>query len=267
MSLSNPRHTIEVLERYNMQQSKPNAVPLGRGVELGSGARLPEGNHYAEMVGSIMYLANQTRPDIAFAVGRLARRMATPTEGDWQAAKGVLRYLNGTRNMGIVYNGGQDLEAWVDSDYAGEQTTRKSTTGFVFMLHGGAVAWRSRLQRLVATSTATAEYVAAAEAAKESLWLRRVVGSLDEQARPVALHEDNQACIAMATNAGASDRTKHLDVCYHFLRDCAEQGQVVLRYVPSKEQIADGLTKALSADEFARFRAALGVGEVTPTIT
>eukprot|EP00170_Pyropia_yezoensis_P003780 contig_15832_g3791 len=198
VALSNPRHIINLLKELNMEDSKANHTPMVRGTELGGGEPLPGGNRFAELVGSLMYLTNQTRPDVAYAVGKLARRMSSPTEADWRAAKGVLRYLQGTRDMGIVYVKGARMEGWVDSDFAGDKITRKSTTGFVFTLHGGAISWRSRMQRLVATSTAAAEYVAAAEAVKDSLWLRRVVGDLGEDAGPVDLKEDNQACIAMA---------------------------------------------------------------------
>lgn len=161
--------------------------------------------------------------------------------------------------MGIIYDRDEQMEGWVDSDFAGDKMTRMSTTGFTFILHGGAISWRSRLQRLVATSTAAAEYVAAAEGVKNSLWLRGLLGDLGEYAGPVTLHEINQACLAMATNEGMSPRTKHVDVCHHFIRDCVEKQQVVLAYVPTAEQLADGFTKALPRDAFTRFREGLGV--------
>lgn len=259
VALSNPRHIADLLKEFNMEESKANHTPMAQGTELGGGEPLPDGNRYAELVGSLMYLANQTRPDIAYAVGKLARRMSCPTEADWRAAKGCLRYLQGTRGMGIVYGKVAPMEGWVDSDFAGDKDTRKSTTGFVFTLHGGAISWRSRMQRLVATSTAAAEYVAAAEAVKDSLWLRRVMGDLGEYAGPVTLKEDNQACIAMATNEGMSSRTKHIDVCYHLIRDCVAQQQVVVEYVPSEQQLADGFTKPLPRPAFDAFRTKLGV--------
>lgn len=101
--------------------------------------------------------------------------------------------------------------------------------------------------------------MAAAEATKVSMWLRRVVGSIGEDGGPVTLHEDNQACIAMASNASSSERTKHVDICYHFVRDCVGRGQVELVYVPTDKQLADGLTKALALDKFLSFREGLGV--------
>lgn len=202
VTMANPRNSLDLLREFNMEDCKPVGAPMARGAKLGEGVPLGEDNLYAELVGSLLYLCNQTRHDISFAVGRLARRMVKPTEGDWRAAKTFLRYLKGFHDMGLTYGDANDLEGWADADFAGDRESRKSTTGFVFTLHGGAVSWRSRLQRLVTTLTATAEYVTAAEATKDSLWLRRIVGSLGEEAGPVVLHEDNQACIVMARNEG-----------------------------------------------------------------
>lgn len=262
VSLANPRHAIDLLKEYRMETSNPARTPTARGEVLGDGDTLPEGNRYAELFGSLLYARNPTRPDTAYAVGRLARRMSNPTEGDWKASKTVVRYLRRTQTMGLVYGSAQALAGWVDSDVAGEKDSRKSTTGFVFTLHGGAVSWRSRLQRLVTTSTATAEYVAAAEAVKESLGLLHVAGSVGEDSGPVTLREDNQACISMASQTASTPQTKHVDVSYHFLRDCVARKQTILEYVSTDDELADGFTKALSADQFSSSRKGLGVGDV-----
>lgn len=150
---------------------------------------------------------------------------------------------------------------WVDSDFAGDLETRKSTTGYVFTLHGGAASWRSRLQRLEETSTTTAEYIAAAEGVKDSLWLRRILGAIREDARPVALYDDNQSCIAMADRVASSALTKHVDVCNHLVRDCVTRKQVILEYIASEEQVADGLTKPLPLEAFTHLRERIGVIE------
>jgi len=262
VTLANPRHTAAVLEDFSMTDCKPNAHPMAPGAVLGEGKPLERGNRYAELVGSLLFLANQTRPDIAFAVGRLARRMAIPTEGDMTAAKGVLRYLQGTKSMGLAYGPAQRLTGWVDSDFAGHTKTRKSTTGFLFTLHGGAISWRSRLQSIVTASTAEAEYVAASEAVKDSLWLRRVADALGENGGPVTIGEDNQACLAMAANPMSSCKTKHVDIRYHLVRDYVRRGEVALEYVPTEDMAADGFTKALTGEAFTKFRVALGVREV-----
>ena len=124
---------------------------------------------------SLLFLANQTRPGIAFSVGRLARRIAIPTEGDMAAAKVVVRYLKGTTDIGLVYGRAKRLAGWADSDWAGHVGTFKSTTVIVSTLHGGPLSWRSRLQGSVTSSTMEAEYVVAPKGVKNSLWLRLLV--------------------------------------------------------------------------------------------
>lgn len=262
VSHANPRHIVDILNYFQMEDCNPVKALMVRGSELGAGDPSPENNRYVKLAGSLSYLSNQTTPDIAFAVGRLARRMVHPTEGHWALAKRVFRYLKEARNMGIKYGQALELGGWVDSDPNGDLGTRKSTTCYVFTLHRGAVSWHSRLERLVATSTTTADYIAAAEGFKESQCLRRIVGSVGEDAGPVTLHEDNQACIAMAGHVVSSPQTKHVDLCYHFLRDCVARGKVVLEYIGSEEQVAEGFTKPLSLLPFTRFRQRIGVYEV-----
>lgn len=162
-------------------------------------------------------MANQSRHDISFAVSRLARRMVSPITGDWALIKRVVRYLKGTRAMVIKYAGVQAFGGLVDSDFAGDLETRKSTTGYLFTLHGGAVLWCSRLQRLVATSTNSADNIAAAEGVKESLWLRRIVGAVGEDAGPVIPREDDEVCLAMTRHVASSPQTKLADACCHFI--------------------------------------------------
>lgn len=262
VTLANPRHTTGVLTDYGMLDCKPKVTPMAPGTVLGGGEPLPEGNQYAELIGSLLFLANQTRPDISFAVGKLARRVATPTDGDMVAAKAVVRYLKGTRGMGLVYGQPAKLAGWVDADFAGDTESRKSTTGFLFTLHGGTISWRSRLQSIVTTSTAEAEYVAASDAVKESQWLRKVVSTLKEDSSPVRLGEDNQACLAIAGNTTSSPNTKHVDVRLHHVKDAVAKGEVILEYVPTGEMPADGFTKALARPAFKAFRLALGVRDV-----
>ena len=126
-----------------------------------------------ELIGSLQYLANTTRPDISQAVSLLARYRANPTTAHYKAGLRVVSYLLGTKEMGLVYEGTgqQTLEGYVDSDFAGDMDTRKSTTGFVFILNGGAISWGSKKQQSVATSTVEAEYIAASHAIKEGVWL------------------------------------------------------------------------------------------------
>ena len=259
VSLSNPRHTACILGDFGMEDCKPSSTPMVHGLVLGDGERLEEPNRYAELVGSLLFLANQRRADIAFAVGRLERRMAITTEGDMAAAKAVVRYLKSTKDMGLVYGWAERLAGWADSDWAGHVGKRKCTTGFVFTLHGGPISWRSRLQGLVTSSTMEAEYVVASEGVKDSLWLRRLVGFMREDSSPVTIREDNQACMALASDGIFSTKSKHVDARFQLVRDNVVRGEVFLEYTPTEVMLADGFTKALDRPALLKFREALWV--------
>jgi hypothetical protein len=183
LKISLPMHVKELLTKFRMLDCVPRQIPLSPGADYGArreGEEQLSGSLYAEGVGALMYLASICRPDLAVASGQLARHMAAPTERHWAQLKGVLRYLALTPNHGIVYGAGgaTELQGYTDSDYAACTDTRKSRGAYVFMLHGGAVAWSSKRQTVVATSTTEAEYIAAAEAAREATWLRRMVHQL-----------------------------------------------------------------------------------------
>jgi len=143
-----------------------------------------------------------------------------------RAAKGVLRYLRGTTRLGVVYGGSEPLQGFVDADRAGVVDGRRSTTGFVFTLNGGPIAWASKRQSTVAISTAEAEYVAAAMATKEALWLRKLLSALGVDGGAVPMGEDNQAFLALVNNPEATGRTKHVNVANHMVRDYVARGEV-----------------------------------------
>jgi len=142
LTLSNPGHTETLLEAFGMDRATPNKTPMSSAIKLTKtgGGLLPEGNCYAKLVGSLLFLSTTTRPDIAFDVRVLSRSMSCPEEDHMRAAKGVLRYLRGTTRLGVVYSGSKPLQGFVDADWAGDIDGRRSTTGFVFTCNGGATA-------------------------------------------------------------------------------------------------------------------------------
>ena len=151
---------------------------------------------YQSVVGSLMYLATCTRPDIAYAVGMLARFSSKPNQSHWTAAK---RYLRGTVNFGILYRGESGVLGYSDADWAGDADDRKSTSGYMFLIAGGPVSWKSRKQSTVALSTAEAEYVALSTAVQECMWMQRLLSELGNPPDgPTTILEDNQSSIAMA---------------------------------------------------------------------
>jgi transposase InsO family protein len=268
LHLSQPQHVRELLHKLRMEDCKPCDIPLSPGADLtkrrADEATLENNTLYSQAVGALLYIAHVTRPDLAVAVSLLARHMAAPTERHWGQLKTLLRYVKGTEALGIQFGGGSGegcaLQAWCDADWAGCKDTRRSRSGFIFTLYGGAVSWRSKLQPVVATSTAEAEYIAAAAAAREAAWVLRTCGDLGLQlGMCMPLHCDNQGAIFLATNAADSPRTKHVDICYHFLRAAVARGVVRLVYINTKCNVADAFTKALSHASFVSFRQDMGL--------
>lgn len=270
IKLSNPSKIEEVLESFGLTDRKPSAIPMHDSFVMSEREQVEEGlvgdvlepgNRYLELIGSLMYLANTVRPDIAFAVGVLARYRASPTTAHFEAAKQVLVYLGSTKDMGVVFGGASSsgLHGFVDADYAGCLDTRRSTTGYVFLLNGGAVSWCSRKQQSVASSTVESEYMAFHAASKEAVWLALLVKELGEGNKPVLILCDNQGCIANVKNPIASRYVKHIDVAYHSVRELASLRRIVPLYVPTQDNVADAFTKPLQRVKFRKFRREMGL--------
>lgn len=220
---------------------------------------------YRQAIGSLMYLMIGTRPDIAFVIGRLSQYMESPTTTLWVCVKRVLRYIRGTREMGIVFEGGDATLArprgYCDSDWASCKVDRKSTAGYVFLVAGGAGSWKSKKQTVVSTSTAEAEYMAMGAAAQECVWLSRMFEFAlgKSELPPMMLHVDNQGSIKMAKNDASSSRTKHIDIKYHLVRDMLQEKKFILQYCPTTEMVADPLTKPVERVLFEKHRSSMGI--------
>jgi hypothetical protein len=253
LKLAQARNTADLLSKYDMADAKPASTPASPSIKLTKAGEPLDTTAfpYSALVGSLMYLSICTRPDISQAVGALARYMACPTTAHWTAAKTVLRYLAGTPNLGITFGGGTPgLLAYCDSDYAGDIDSRRSTTGYVFILNGGAISWASRLQPTVAASTTEAEYIAAATAIKEGLWMRKLFQDLGQDPSPIAISGDNQATLKLLKNPIVSNRSKHIDVVHHFARERVARNEVTFDYVPTDSMVADALTKPVPLNKF-----------------
>ena len=267
-------YTKSVLERFGMDNSKPVNTPVNPRKKLKKAAddspRVDQVN-YQCAVGHLLYLSTKTRPDIAYAVSDVARFSADPTEEHWAAVKRIMRYLNGTRDMGLLYDGtGSKTTSCVgysDADWAGDLDDRKSTSGYVFQISNAAVSWRSKKQPCVALSTAEAEYMALASATQEAVWLRQLLSDLkNKPTGPTLILEDNQAAICMAKNAQYHGRAKHIDIKYHFIREHVANAAVKLQYCRTEEMIADIFTKGLGAVQFVKLRKMLGVSSMKKNI-
>uniref|UniRef100_A0AAV1UB76 RxLR effector candidate protein n=1 Tax=Peronospora matthiolae TaxID=2874970 RepID=A0AAV1UB76_9STRA len=218
---------------------------------------------YRSAVGGIMYLMVATRPDLAAAVGSLSQFSSDPCPTHWQALKRVLRYLQATPNHGLEFTReeGSRICGYTDADWAGDIESRRSTSGYVFMMNGECISWKSQKQRTVALSSTEAEYMALSEATKEAVWLKVLLGELGEMTsdEAIKMYEDNQGSIALAKNPEFHKRTKHIDIRYHFVRKRVESGEVVLEYCPTQDMLADMMTKPIAAVQFENIRDRLGI--------
>ena len=219
---------------------------------------------YMEITGSLLYLSSNTRPDIAYAVGVLTRFMAAPTVVHLKAANHVLRYLAGTRDIGICYKGRGEplLEAFCDADHAGDLDTRRSTTGILFILNGGAVSWKVEIQPRVADSSGMGEYLASFMAAKEALHLRKLLPDLGHSIDgPIMIWNDNRACISMLQNPMiGGERIKHIDIKYHFVRETIhETRELDYKWISTDMMAADCLTKPVTAAVLTRCMKQMGL--------
>lgn len=199
-----------------------------------------------------MYSMIGTRPDLAHSVGVVCRFMSKPLKEHWQAVKWILRYIGGTLDRKLCYKneGELVLEGYCDSDYAADKETRRSTSGVVFTFGGNTISWKSSLQKVVALSSTEAEYMALTDAANEAVWLKGLVSELGFAQGSVNIHCDSQSAIALTKNAVYHERTKHIDVKYHFIRELVNDGVVQILKIDTEDNPADIFTKVLPVSKF-----------------
>ena len=245
---SQQKYTRSILERFQMTSCRPIGTPLepAENVSLHDPSPQIDLDRYRNVVGCLVWLS-YSRPDICYAVSILSSFSTKPRQQHWNCAMRTLRYIRGTFDHGVFYrhSSGCTLFGWCDSDWAGNPDTRRSTTGVVFTLGSGPISWSSKRQPTVALSSTEAEYRAACFAACEAIWLRRLLGELSFPQAATTLLCDNQSCIAIAKNPIFHARTKHIEVQYHYVRERVLAGELLLQYVPTAENAADILTKAV----------------------
>ena len=275
ITLDQELYVTKALERFGLADCTPVSCPEvpGAASDKTPGLDKPTDRmRYMQITGVLMYAAISTRLDIAHAVHYLASHMVAPTSRHMQAAERVLRYLAGTRSLGLAFGsrsgslsdsrGRAKLQvevcAFADADWANNKGDRKSVSGWVAKLCGDPISWSSKKQRVVALSTCEAELYAEAAAIQEVLWLRGLLQELGfDTAVGSVVYGDNQAAIAVSKKGVRSNATKHVDVKYHFITETLESGQVKLVWVPTAQQQADIFTKPLGAQPFLKLRAEL----------
>lgn len=217
---------------------------------------------YASLIGGLLWVAQCTRPDVAFAVNRLSQHLKAPTDNHWKAAVQVLQYLESTKQKALKLGGPTlQVRAFSDSDWAEDRHDRRSTTGYVFSLGCGAISWQSRKQKTVALSSTEGEYMALTDSCREALWIRFLLQELGlHKGEPIKLYCDNEGSEALAKNPSHHSRTKHIDARYHFIRECVKNGSIKLKHITTTRMAADCLTKPLDRVLLDNHCKMLGIG-------
>jgi hypothetical protein len=261
MDKSYPTKTLMVVRFIDIEND--SFRPLDEEEEI-LGPHVP----YLSVVGALMYLANSTRPDIAFAVNLLGRHSAKPTKRHWVGVKIVLRYLNDTRDLGLFYNRNQDpiLLEYIDTGYLSDPHNDRSQTGFVFLQGGTAISWKSSKQTLVSTSTNHSEIIALYEASRECVWLRRMINHIIQSCGIVALEtptiifEDNSTCVTqIESDYIKSNMTKHIISKLFYPHELQKNGEIEILQTKSCDNLADLFTKFVPYSAFRKCVEGIGM--------
>ena len=274
LTISQPQYIDSILQKHGMQDANPVSMPLDPNVKLESNKTEREENNnndYASLIGSLQYLTVATRPDIAYAVNRLASFTANPSFEHYNAAKRVLRYLKGTQNYEITYRDQNNrligpvdsniFYGFSDAAFANAED-QKSISRYVFLANMGAITWMSKKQSTIALSTTEAEYIALSEAAREAKWLRNLYGELGfTQKEPIILLGDNDGSISMTKNPQFHRRTKHVDLRWHWIRELVNEELIKVIDCRNPQQTADIMTKPLPRPKFSQHVNELGLSD------
>ncbi|PKU81182.1 putative mitochondrial protein [Dendrobium catenatum] len=251
--LSQSRYAAQILKKAGMENSKPISTPIASKTLCHPSSLLSTDTAalYTQLVGSLQYLT-LTRPDIAYTVNRLCQYMHQPHEDHFRLLKRLLQYLQGTLSFGLpLVAANLHLRAYSDSDWAGDLVDRKSTTGYCAFLGSNLISWQVKKQKTVARSSTEAEYRALATAATDIIWLKRLLAEFQiNSSTPTPLFCDNVSSIALANNPVFHARTKHIEIDFHFVRECIKNATLQVHHIHSTDQIADLFTKALSLQRF-----------------
>lgn len=254
LSISQDNYCNKVLNKFNMENSKVVSVPLAQHFKLSTENSPKEDEHdhfrymanipYSQVVGSLMYLMVSTRPDLSYVASLVSRYMTNPGKRHWEATKWILRYLKGSKSVNLTYCKRDDyptkIYGYVDSDYAGDLDKRRSLSGYIFFFNGNAISWKAKLQSVVALS----------ESIKEGLWLKGLLSSFGIEQGSIKIYCDNQSAIHLSKNQQFHNRTKHIDIKHHFVRDQIEKGYIEILKVHTSLNAADMLTKFVPKKKF-----------------
>lgn len=265
ITVSQSNYINELLKQHGMINCRPAATQLEAKFQVKcnkENCKKVDQTKYQSLIGSLMYLAISTRPDILHAVSKLSQRNKDPHIEHETGAKHILRYLNKTSNYKLHYfKTGNPIECYADADWGGDTTDRKSYTGYAFILAGSVFSWQSKKQTTVALSSTEAEYMAISAAAKEATYLRKLMQEIgiDTNNAPIKINGDNLSAQQLVRNPVYHARSKHIDIKYHHIREVLNSKQITIHYVPTNDMIADILTKNLEKCKHQKFVKLLGL--------
>ena len=266
ISLCQDRYATKILEEAGMSSCNSTTVPMDVNVKLSKSIHEKGINErdYRRSIGCLRYLLH-TRPDLSYSVGILSRYMQEPKESHGAALKQVLRYLQGTTTLGLVYSRSvkREITGYSDSSHNVDEDDGRSTHGHVFYLDDSPITWCSSKQEIVTLSSCEAEFMAATEAAKQAVWLQELLSEVvGRSIVQITFRVDNKSAIALTKNPVFHGRSKHIHRRFHFIRECVEKDQIEVEHVPGNEQRADILTKSLGRLKFGEMRRLIGVQNV-----
>lgn len=258
-------YTLNNIKRFEMENSKPLSTPMESNLQLSKhGCSIDDRSvevPYKQAIGSLIYLSKGTRPDISYAVNKLASYADSVKSSHWSGVKRIFRYLKSSSDLGLYYKANDNsIISFSDSDFAGDIDTKKSTSGILLLVNGAPVGWRSSKQTTVATSTTNAEFISASLATSEIICARQFLSELCKvNIEPTVLYIDNQSAIKLIVNNQVHTKIKHIDVKYMFVREAIENKEVRVSYIETSKQVADILTKPLGTRQFEILRETIGL--------
>ena len=253
-----------ILKRFNMSDAKAARTPLPAGYfpqpnkeEASPALR----SRYQTVIGSLLYLMLGTRPDIAYAVTKLSQHCTNPSQEHLDKALYICRYLAGTKDYSLIYDGDSEkgILAYTDSDWGSDPTSCKSQTGYFIKLANGIFSWNSHAQKTVALSSTEAEYMALSDCSRQVVWIKSLLAEMGIPLQALPICADNQGSIFIGSNPVQEHRSKHIDICYHYVRECIENGKVEISFIDGNDNPADMFTKNLGHIKFLCFRELLGL--------